>query len=81
MTAFPLEIAARIKMFPSYLFAAIDKMKQAAIARGVDIINLGSAIPIYRLQLPLSRAWHKRPKIRSTISIPRTKACWRSARR
>ena len=45
MTGFPLEIATRIKMFPSYLFAAIDKMKQAAIARGVDIINLGIGDP------------------------------------
>ena len=39
MTGFPIEIATRIKLISSYPFA--DKMKQAAIARGVDIINLG----------------------------------------
>jgi LL-diaminopimelate aminotransferase len=39
MTGFPIEIATRIKLISSYPFAG--KMKQAAIARGVDIINLG----------------------------------------
>src|SRR5687767_7831772 len=41
MAGFPIEVATRIKTLPPYLFAAIDKMKQAAIARGVDIIKLG----------------------------------------
>jgi len=45
MTGFPIEVATRIKTLPPYLFAAIDKMKQAAIARGVDIINLGIGDP------------------------------------
>lgn len=45
MAAFPIEVATRIKALPPYLFAAIDKMKQAAIARGVDIINLGIGDP------------------------------------
>ncbi len=45
MTGFPIEVASRIKTLPPYLFAAIDKMKQAAIARGVDIINLGIGDP------------------------------------
>ena len=31
--------------YPPYLFAAIDEMKQKAIARGVDIINLGVGDP------------------------------------
>ncbi|HET9866004.1 MAG TPA: aminotransferase class I/II-fold pyridoxal phosphate-dependent enzyme, partial [Nitrospira sp.] len=45
MVGFPIEVATRIKTLPPYLFAAIDKMKQAAIARGVDIINLGIGDP------------------------------------
>jgi LL-diaminopimelate aminotransferase len=45
MGAFPIEYAARIKTLPPYLFAAIDEMKQRAIARGVDIINLGIGDP------------------------------------
>jgi LL-diaminopimelate aminotransferase len=45
MAGFPIEFAARIKTLPPYLFAAIDEMKQKAIARGVDIINLGIGDP------------------------------------
>ncbi len=45
MPGFPIEYATRIKTLPPYLFAAIDKMKQQAIARGVDIINLGIGDP------------------------------------
>ncbi|MCS6896613.1 MAG: LL-diaminopimelate aminotransferase [Nitrospira sp.] len=45
MGSFPIEPATRIKMLPPYLFAAIDKMKQEAIAKGVDIINLGIGDP------------------------------------
>lgn len=45
MSGFPIEVATRIKTLPPYLFAAIDKMKQAAIAKGVDIINLGIGDP------------------------------------
>ncbi|GKS56889.1 aminotransferase [Nitrospira sp.] len=45
MSGFPIEYATRIRTLPPYLFAAIDKMKQEAIARGVDIINLGVGDP------------------------------------
>ncbi|HJR76883.1 MAG TPA: LL-diaminopimelate aminotransferase [Nitrospiraceae bacterium] len=45
MSGFPIEYATRIKTLPPYLFAAIDKMKQEAIRRGVDIINLGIGDP------------------------------------
>ncbi len=37
--------ANRIKDLPPYLFAAIDKMKQEAIAQGRDVINLGIGDP------------------------------------
>ncbi len=39
------EMANRIKDLPPYLFASIDKMKQEAIRKGVDIINLGVGDP------------------------------------
>ncbi len=45
MSGFSIEYATRIKTLPPYLFAAIDKMKQEAVARGVDIINLGIGDP------------------------------------
>ena len=45
MSGFPIEPANRIKTLQPYLFAAIDEMKQKAIARGVDIINLGIGDP------------------------------------
>ena len=45
MAGFPITYAQRIRTLPPYLFAAIDEMKQKAIARGVDIINLGVGDP------------------------------------
>ncbi len=40
-----MKIARRIKKVPPYLFAEIDKKKEAALKRGVDIINLGIGDP------------------------------------
>jgi len=37
--------ADRILTLPPYLFAAIDRMKQEAIRKGIDIINLGVGDP------------------------------------
>ena len=45
MSGMPITYAERIRTLPPYLFAAIDEMKQQAIARGVDIINLGIGDP------------------------------------
>lgn len=53
MAGFPIQVATRIKTLPPYLFAAIDKMKQAAIARGVDIINLGIGDPDLPTPIPI----------------------------
>lgn len=41
----PFTPARRIEQLPPYLFAAIDKMKQEAIRKGIDIINLGIGDP------------------------------------
>lgn len=45
MPGFPISYAERIRTLPPYLFAAIDEMKQKAIDRGVNIINLGIGDP------------------------------------
>lgn len=59
MSGFPIEYAARIKTLPAYLFAAIDKMKQDAIRRGVDIINLGIGDPDLPTPAPIIESLRK----------------------
>ena len=53
MGGFPIHVATRIQTLPPYLFAAIDKLKQEAIARGVDIINLGIGDPDLPTPVPI----------------------------
>ena len=45
MQNFQIERARRLSLLPPYLFAEIDKAKQAAIEQGMDIINLGVGDP------------------------------------
>lgn len=40
-----MKTAHRLSLIPPYLFAEIDKKKQAAMARGIDIVNLGIGDP------------------------------------
>ncbi len=40
-----IELAGRVKNLPPYLFAAIDKMKQDALSKGVDLIDLSIGDP------------------------------------
>jgi LL-diaminopimelate aminotransferase len=40
-----MEVSRRLQSIPPYVFAAIDKKRQAAVARGVDVINLGIGDP------------------------------------
>ncbi|HEY9786841.1 MAG TPA: LL-diaminopimelate aminotransferase [Candidatus Obscuribacterales bacterium] len=40
-----MELSKRMKSIPPYIFAEIDKKRQAAAARGVDVINLGIGDP------------------------------------
>ncbi|MBI4654592.1 MAG: LL-diaminopimelate aminotransferase [Nitrospirae bacterium] len=40
-----IELAKRVKDLPPYLFAAIDKMKQNALGKGVDLIDLSIGDP------------------------------------
>ncbi|MDH5741545.1 MAG: LL-diaminopimelate aminotransferase [Nitrospira sp.] len=62
MAGFPIEVATRIKTLPPYLFAAIDKMKQEAIGRGVDIINLGIGDPDLPTPAPIIKSLAKAAK-------------------
>jgi len=45
LASLQIEMAKRVKDLPPYLFASIDQMKQKAIQKGVDIINLGVGDP------------------------------------
>lgn len=85
MAGFPIEVAARIKTLPPYLFAAIDKMKQEAIARGVDIINLGIGDPDLPTPAPiidsLAKAakdptHHQYPSYEGMLSFRKAIAGW-----
>jgi len=40
-----MEVSERLKSIPPYVFAELDKRRQAALARGVDVINLGMGDP------------------------------------
>lgn len=40
-----IEMASRVRSLPPYLFAAIDKMKQEARAKGVDLIDMSIGDP------------------------------------
>lgn len=85
MAGFPIEVATRIKTLPPYLFAAIDKMKQEAIARGADIINLGIGDPDLPTPMPiiesLSKAakdpkHHQYPSYEGMLSFRKAVAGW-----
>jgi LL-diaminopimelate aminotransferase len=85
MSGFPIEVATRIKTLPPYLFAAIDKMKQAAIARGVDIINLGIGDPDLPTPVPIVESLgkaakdskhHQYPSYEGMLSFRKAVADW-----
>jgi LL-diaminopimelate aminotransferase len=85
MAGFPIEVATRIKTLPPYLFAAIDKMKQAAIARGVDIINLGIGDPDLPTPAPIIESLaqaaknpkhHQYPSYEGMLSFRKAVADW-----
>jgi LL-diaminopimelate aminotransferase len=85
MAGFPIELASRIKTLPPYLFAAIDKMKQEAIARGVDIINLGIGDPDLPTPLPIIESLakaakdpkhHQYPSYEGMLSFRKAVAGW-----
>jgi LL-diaminopimelate aminotransferase len=85
MAGFPIEFAGRIKSLPPYLFAAIDEMKQKAIARGVDIINLGIGDPDLPTPTPIVERLrhaagdpkhHQYPSYEGMLSFRKAVAGW-----
>src|SRR5947209_7104212 len=85
MAGFPIEPASRIKTLPPYLFAAIDEMKQKAIAKGVDIINLGIGDPdlptpapiVERMREEVGNARHHQyPSYEGMFAFRRAVADW-----
>ncbi len=85
MSGFPIEYATRIKTLPPYLFAAIDKMKQEALARGVDIINLGVGDPDLPTPAPIIERLkqaaadpknHQYPSYEGLLSFRQAVASW-----
>lgn len=85
MAGFPIEPASRIKTLPPYLFAAIDEMKQQAIARGVDIISLGIGDPDLSTPAPIIERLkqaaadpknHQYPSYEGMLTFRRAVADW-----
>jgi len=82
-------IANRLKSLPPYLFAALDQLKQKAIDRGMDLINLGVGDPdlptpkpiIERLQqAALNPANHQYPSYEGMLSFRKAVADWYARR-
>jgi LL-diaminopimelate aminotransferase len=85
MAGFPIDPAGRIKTLPPYLFAAIDELKQKAIARGVDIINLGIGDPDLPTPAPIVERMrqaaadpkhHQYPSYEGMLSFRKAVADW-----
>ena len=85
MAGFPIEPAGRIKTLQPYLFAAIDEMKKKAIARGVDIINLGIGDPDLPTPAPIVERMrqeagnpkhHQYPSYEGMLSFRQAVADW-----
>src|SRR2546426_9316253 len=85
MAGFPIQPARRIKSLPPYLFAAIDEVKQKALARGVDIINLGIGDPDLPTPAPIIERLkqaaadpknHQYPSYEGLLSFRRAVVAW-----
>jgi LL-diaminopimelate aminotransferase len=85
--SFPL--AERLSKLPPYLFAEIDRLKQEAIRRGIDIINLGIGDPdlptpahiVRRMQeASADPRHHQYPSYEGMLSFRKAAADWYSKR-
>ena len=84
-----VEVSNRLKNIPPYVFAEIDKKRQAAVARGVDVINLGIGDPdqptpkfiVEAMQKALDNpANHKYPPFGGTPEYKKAAAEWANKR-
>ncbi|HBH60276.1 MAG TPA: LL-diaminopimelate aminotransferase [Nitrospiraceae bacterium] len=80
-----IDLAGRVKNLPPYLFAAIDKMKQEALSRGVDLIDLSIGDPdtptprhiIERMRKAVKNpAHHQYPSYSGMLSFRQAVAAW-----
>lgn len=80
-----VELAKRIKELPPYLFATIDRMKQDAISRGVDLIDLSVGDPdiptpkhiVERMKKAVENPVHHRyPSYEGMLSFRQAVAGW-----
>jgi LL-diaminopimelate aminotransferase len=85
----PFSVAQRLSKLPPYLFAEIDRLKQDAIRRGMDIINLGVGDPdlptpshiIARMQeASADPRNHQYPSYEGMLTFRRAVADWYSKR-
>jgi len=85
----PFNVAQRLSKLPPYLFAEIDRMKQDAIRRGMDIINLGIGDPdlptpphiVARMQeASADPRHHQYPSYEGMLSFRQAVADWYSKR-
>jgi LL-diaminopimelate aminotransferase len=54
-----MEVSSRLKSIPPYVFQELDKKRQAAIAKGVDVIGLGIGDPDQPTPKHIVDAMHK----------------------
>lgn len=80
-----VQLADRVKNLPPYLFATIDKMKQEALSRGVDVIDLSIGDPdiptpkhiVEAMKKAVERAEHHRyPSYDGMLSYREAVADW-----
>ncbi|MDE2058323.1 MAG: LL-diaminopimelate aminotransferase [candidate division NC10 bacterium] len=85
----PFSVAQRLSKLPPYLFAEIDRLKQDAIRRGMDVINLGVGDPdlptpshiIARMQAASADPRnHQYPSYEGMLSFRQAVADWYSKR-
>ncbi len=79
------KLALRVKTLPPYLFATIDRMKQRAVNRGVDLIDLSVGDPdlptpkhiVERMKKAVQRPVHHRyPSYEGMFSFRQAVAGW-----
>lgn len=77
--------AKRIDTVPPYLFAEIDRKREEAVARGVDVIDLGIGDPdqptpdhvVERLAREAKNpAWHRYPSYVGALDFRKAAAAW-----
>ncbi|MBI5098466.1 MAG: LL-diaminopimelate aminotransferase [Nitrospirae bacterium] len=82
---FSIDLSHRVKDLPPYLFAAIDKMKQEAVRKGVDLIDLSIGDPdiptpkhiVQKMKKAVENpAHHRYPSYEGMLSFRQAVAGW-----